>query len=257
MIVNKNDLLEFISKYSLNGRFESVKLEYDDELKKLHTSFKSQDKSILGSVSLKSFDMGNDTIELGINDTLKLTAMLNIFKSDDVDVSLKLANGNATHLQIMDSKNTTKAHYNLADVSIIPPAGVIKKNPEFDFNIKLNFIDQFNGAFRALKSETFMIENDSLQGECKMVLSEDSDPMSNFKGSQVVINLDLVDELDKDITDLYFPTDTFKSILSANISPELTKAEFKISSQGIMKLCFESPKFDSVYYVVAKTIGTN
>ena len=52
--MEKQSLNRFVSKYNLAGLVESVKWESKDG--SLTTSFISDDKSVLGSVSMKEFD---------------------------------------------------------------------------------------------------------------------------------------------------------------------------------------------------------
>ena len=67
--MEKQKLNRFVQKYTLAGLVESVKWESKDG--SLTTSFISDDKSVLGSVSMKEFDGSNAT--LGVYDTTKLT----------------------------------------------------------------------------------------------------------------------------------------------------------------------------------------
>ena len=72
--MEKQQLNRFVSKYNLAGLVESVKWESKDG--SLNTSFISDDKSVLGNVSMKEFD-GPDT-SFGVYDTTKLTKMLSV-----------------------------------------------------------------------------------------------------------------------------------------------------------------------------------
>jgi len=76
--MEKQKLSRFVSKYNLAGLVESVKWESKDG--SLTTAFISDDKSVLGSVSMKSFD--NSDASFGVYDTTKLTKML----SDKSDI---------------------------------------------------------------------------------------------------------------------------------------------------------------------------
>ncbi len=58
--MEKQKLNRFVSKYNLAGLVESVKWESKDG--SLNTSFISDDKSVLGSVTLKEFESTNATI---------------------------------------------------------------------------------------------------------------------------------------------------------------------------------------------------
>ena len=58
--MEKQQLNRFVSKYNLAGLVESVKWESKDG--SLNTSFISDDKSVLGNVSMKEFDGSNTTL---------------------------------------------------------------------------------------------------------------------------------------------------------------------------------------------------
>ena len=62
------------------GLVESVKWETKDD--NLSTSFISDDKSVLGTVTLQNFGFDNTTF--GVYDTTKLTKMLSVL-SDDIE----------------------------------------------------------------------------------------------------------------------------------------------------------------------------
>ena len=76
--MEKSKINRFVQKYTLAGLVESVKWETKDNT--LSTSFISDDKSVLGSVSISYFDFQNTT--LGIYDTSKLTKMIAVLDDD-------------------------------------------------------------------------------------------------------------------------------------------------------------------------------
>jgi len=72
--MQKVKLDRFVQKYNLNGQAEQVKWKSKD--KKLSTSFITQDKSLLGKVTLDNFDF--EETELGIYDTAQLKSLLGV-----------------------------------------------------------------------------------------------------------------------------------------------------------------------------------
>ena len=72
--MEKSKLNRFISKYTLAGLVESVKWEIVDG--ELTTHIISDDKSVLGSISMKDF--GYEDASFGVYDTTKLTKMLSV-----------------------------------------------------------------------------------------------------------------------------------------------------------------------------------
>ena len=111
--MEKQSLNRFVSKYNLAGLVESVKWESKDG--SLTTSFISDDKSVLGSVSMKDFDSTDATF--GVYDTTKLTKMLSVL-GDDIEFSINDIDGKSVSLKFKDG--STSVNYMLADLSVIP-----------------------------------------------------------------------------------------------------------------------------------------
>ena len=143
--MEKQSLNRFVSKYNLAGLVESVKWESKDG--SLTTSFISDDKSVLGSVSMKDFDSTDATF--GVYDTTKLTKMLSVL-GDDIEFSINEIDGKSVSLKFKDG--STSVNYMLADLSVIPNVPDLKQLPDFDTEIKLdsNFISKFIKAKGAL-----------------------------------------------------------------------------------------------------------
>ena len=95
--MEKQSLNRFVSKYNLAGLVESVKWESKDG--SLTTSFISDDKSVLGSVSMKDFDSTDATF--GVYDTTKLTKMLSVL-GDDIEFSINDIDGKSVSLKFKD-----------------------------------------------------------------------------------------------------------------------------------------------------------
>ena len=130
--MEKQKLNRFVQKYTLAGLVESVKWESKDC--SLTTSFISDDKSVLGNVSMKEFDGSNTTF--GVYYTTKLTKMLSVL-GDDVDFSIQDIEGKSVSLKFKDK--STSVNYMLADLSVIPNVPDLKQLPNFDVKIKIGF----------------------------------------------------------------------------------------------------------------------
>ena len=159
--MEKGKLSKFINKYSLGGLVESVKWESNNNT--LSTSFISDDKSVLGNVTMGEFKFRDSGF--GVYDTSKLTKMLGVLGTD-VDFDLTEVDGKSVSLKFKDG--STSVNYMLADLSVIPSVPDLKSLP--DFNIKLNldtnFITKFIRAKGALQDEnsfTFLQENGKSQ----------------------------------------------------------------------------------------------
>ena len=233
--MEKQNLNRFVSKYNLAGLVESVKWESKDG--SLSTSFISDDKSVLGNVTMKEFDGTNSTF--GVYDTTKLTKMLSVL-GESVDFSINDIDGKAVSLKFKD--NSTSVNYMLADLSVIPNVPDLKQLPPFNVEIKLdaNFISKFIRAKGALADEnnfTFMCKD----GKGQIVLGH-----SNINTNRISIDVDCT--CDGDVQPISFSATYLKEILVAN--KEATDATLKISSQGLSHIRFEIDNYESNYYLV-------
>src|SRR5210317_1237066 len=233
--MEKQSLNRFVSKYNLAGLVESVKWESKEG--SLTTSFISDDKSVLGSVSMKEFD-GNDT-SFGVYDTTKLTKMLSVL-GNDVDFSINDIDGKPVSLRFKDG--STSVNYMLADLSVIPNVPDLKQLPPFNVKIKLDdtFISRFIKAKGALPDEnnfTFTCKDNHGQ----IVLGH-----SNINTNRISIDVDC--ECDGDVDPISFSATYLKEILVAN--KEASGATLNISSQGLSHIQFEVDEYEANYYLV-------
>jgi len=236
--MEKQQLNRFVSKYNLSGLVESVKWESKDG--SLNTAFISDDKSVLGSVSMKEFDGSDATF--GVYDTTKLTKMLSVL-GDDVDFSIQDIDGKPVSLRFKDG--STSVNYMLADLSVIPNVPDLKQLPNFNVEIKLdsNFISKFIKAKGALADEnnfTFVCKD----GKSQIILG-----YSNINTNRISIDVDAT--CSGDVDAISFSATYLKEILVAN--REATDATLKISSQGLSHIHFEIDNYESNYYLVEIT----
>jgi len=232
--MEKQSLNRFVSKYNLAGLVESVKWESKEG--SLTTSFISDDKSVLGSVTMNEFEGSDATF--GVYDTTKLTKMLSVL-GDDVDFSINDIDGKAVSLKFKDG--STSVNYMLADLSVIPNVPDLKQLPEFDSEIKLdsNFISKFIKAKGALDENNFTFT--CKDGKGQIVLG-----YSNINTNRINIDVDCVCK--DDVEPISFSATYLKEILVAN--KEATDATLKISSQGLAHISFQVDNYESNYYLV-------
>ena len=96
--MQKTKLNRFIQKYNLNGNVNRVKWTAKDNI--LATSFVTEDKSLMGNVSVSNFQFDDGDIGVYTTDQLvKLLGVLgedvvlNVSRSGDKAFSLKVKNG--------------------------------------------------------------------------------------------------------------------------------------------------------------------
>jgi hypothetical protein len=233
--MEKGKLNRFVQKYNLAGLVESVKWETKDNA--LTTSFISDDKSVLGKVTMTEFNFNDTTF--GVYDTSKLTKMLSVL-GESVDFEISDVEGKAVSLKFKDG--STSVNYMLADLSVIPNVPDLKKLPDFNIKIKLdeNFISKFIRAKSALTDEnnfTFVVKN----GKAQIVLGH-----SNINTNR--ISIDVEGEIEGDVEPISFSATYLKEILVAN--KEAKDATLNISSQGLSHIHFEAGEYTSDYYLV-------
>ena len=215
--MEKQSLNRFVSKYNLAGLVESVKWESKEG--SLTTSFISDDKSVLGSVSMKDFDSTDATF--GVYDTTKLTKMLSVL-GDDIEFSINDIDGKSVSLKFKDG--STSVNYMLADLSVIPNVPDLKQLPDFDTEIKLdsNFISKFIKAKGALADENNFTFTCTGENNGQIILG-----YSNINTNRIKIDVDCTCKKDK-VDPISFSANFLKEILVAN--KEATDATLKISS---------------------------
>jgi hypothetical protein len=233
--MEKQKLNRFVQKYNLAGLVESVKWDVKDN--QLHTSFISDDKSVLGTLDMTGFD--HKDISFGVYDTSKLTKMLSVLGTD-VEFNVTDVNEKAVSLKFKDS--STSVNYMLADLSVIPNVPDLKQMPPFDVKIKLdqNFIGTFIKAKGALADEnTFTFV--SKGGKPQIILG-----YSSINTNRISIDVDCENE--GDVKPISFSATYLKEILVAN--KEAKDATLHISTQGLAHIHFEVDDYTSNYFLV-------
>lgn len=233
--MEKQRLNRFIGKYHLGSLIESVK--WESENNSLQTSFISDDKSVLGKVTMTDFEL--EKSQFGVYDTTKLKNMLAVL-GEDIDFSLSSVSEKIVSLKFKDK--STFINYMLADLSVIPNVPDLKKLPEFDVNIKLdeNFISKFIKAKAALSDEnnfTFL----SKDGKDQIILG-----FASINSNRITIDVDR--DGAGDVEPISFSATYLKEILIAN--RDAKDATLKISTQGLSHIHFEVDNYISDYYLV-------
>ena len=200
-------------------------------------SFISDDKSVLGTVTMKEFN--NSDSEFGVYDTTKLTKMLSVL-GNDVDFSISDIDGKPVSLKFKDS--STSVNYMLADLSVIPNVPDLKQLPNFNVKIDLDetFINKFIRAKGALPDEnTFTLV--CKDGKSQIVLGH-----SNINTNRITI--DVESDCEGTFDPISFSATYLKEILVAN--KEATDAVLNISSDGLSHIHFEVDNYVTDYYLV-------
>ncbi len=233
--MDKNRLSRFISKYNLAGLVESV--SWKAESRTLTTRFISDDKTVLGTVSVSDFDFEDSTV--GVYNTNTLKSLLGVL-GNDINISLKKVDEKPISLSL--TSDSTTVQYQLADLAVIPNVPDLKQLPEFGISIDMdgNFIEKFIKAKSALSDiDNFTVLSE--KGKLKIVIGYSN---INTNRVELVVN----DTFDGEVKPISFSAKYFKEILSAN--KEANKATLKVSKDGLSHVEFAVDGFSSSYYLV-------
>jgi hypothetical protein len=229
--MKKSSLEGFISRYTLGGEIESVKIISDKS--GMSVKFISDDKTLLGTVTSEDTEFADG--EFGVYTTSQLKNLLGV-----LDANINVTAGSAA-LEFSD--NSTTVNYMMADLSVIPAVPDIKQIPEFESEITLS--DEFIGRF--IKSKGALSESDTFTFQCKGGKGEIILGYSKINSNRISIKVDCTCTKDS-VGPISFSAKYLKEILNANRTPKA--ATLKIATAGLAHCAFESEGFKSEYFLV-------
>jgi len=236
--MNKQKLTGFVEKYSLGNTIESV--PWSVKSNTLTTNFVSEDRTLLGSVTLNSFDL--DDSEVGIYNTTQLQKMISVLGSD-VTVKFKKAEERAIAIDMTDGD--VSLNFMLSDLDIIPKAPKLKTLPDTTVEIEMNndFITKFVRAKNALsESDNFTVISNNI---CQVILGE-SDTNTNK------ININVKTVVNNNLSAISFNANYLKEILAAN--RDHTTGKMEVCAGGLAILTFSNADYTSKYYLVQTNV---
>ena len=236
--MNKQKLTGFVEKYSLGNTIESVPWSISNNT--LTTNFVSEDRTLLGNVTLNSFDL--DDAEVGIYNTTQLQKMISVLGSDIV-VKLKKAEERAIAIDMTDGD--VSLNFMLSDLDIIPKAPKLKTLPDTTVEIEMNndFITKFVRAKNALsESDNFTVISNNI---CQVILGE-SDTNTNK------ININVKTVVNNNLSAISFNANYLKEILAAN--RDHTTGKMEVCAGGLAILTFSNADYTSKYYLVQTNV---
>lgn len=243
--MKKEKLVNFITKYSLGGLCNQVKVVSKE--KKLYTSFATDQKDLLGFVVMNDVDIKNpgDTtlssdFQFGIFNTSVLTKILSAMQNE-VDVNFTEEFGKIVSMQVND--NIMSSQVMLADLDIIETPPTINELPPVDvsLNITSMFIDQFVKAKNALPdSDTlaFVQKND----EVNLIIN-----YADHNTDKITLKME-PNEMNSVIPVMRFNANLIKEIFTAN--KDCTQGSISLSSQGLMTITFQGESYNTKYLLV-------
>jgi len=236
--MNKQKLTGFVEKYSLGNTIESV--PWSIKKNTLSTDFVSDDRTLLGNVTLNSFEI--DDAEIGIYNTTQLQKMISVLGSE-VTVNLKKADKRAIAIDMTDGD--VSLNYMLADLDIIPKAPKLKTLPDTTVVIKIDndFITKFVRAKNALsESDNFTVISNNIT----QIIIGESDSNTNK------ININVATEVSNKMSAISFNANYLKEILAAN--RDHTDGKMEVCAGGLAILTFSNADYTSKYYLVQTNV---
>lgn len=239
--MKKDNLTNFIKKYYLNGRTNTVVIEARPS--GLYTIFADEEKSVIGMITSKNDSgIGDIDTEFGVYNTKRLLGMINLIEDDGFNVELNIEKEQVASMKLSDSKS--KSEFMLSPPSIIKkPKFKMAEMPKWDIIIELDnkFVSRFVKTLSVLEESKFTVASD---GETvKLILG-----VGNVKTDTVKFDVDgtVNNTTAKSIN---FSASALKEIFSVN--SDFGGAKLHVSYQGISFLEFTNDDFECKYYLLA------
>lgn len=238
--MQKSDLISIVKKYFLEGSTQSVKWQIKD--KNLTIDFKTDDKSILGQIS---YNLDLPDCEFGIFDAASFISFLGAL-DEDIQINYHYERNKLIGLDLSDK--VINATFMLADLSILDAVTGLKREPEWDCEIKL----KKENIDRIIKSKKSL-------NDAKLVAFEPFQDLSNPNAEKVEliinysthntnrINLQVDANILNSFSLVAFNVDMLTKILSANL--QFKEAILKLSGQGLLMVEFKDEDYESRYYL--------
>lgn len=237
--MKKENLLQFINKYSLGDNISTVLIKSENDT--VSVDFISGDKTTKGTVVMKDFkDLGEAS--LGIYSTGKLKKMLDVL-DDDIDVEYKKEGSAGKISSVIFSDKKIKTKYVVCEQSVIPVVPKLKVEPtyEIEINIDNDFIDDFIRVNNAIDTDTFTVI--SKDDTVKFVFGYVKNTNTN------TITIDVKAKEQANVDEVTLNSNMLTEVLKAN--RDLKSGSIKISSAGLSFAKFVSDKYETEYYLVA------
>lgn len=236
--MNRNYLQSILEKCYLSGLISSTRLKVSN--KNIKLNFTNESKTFIGSVESSDFDLKD--CEIGLYDLSQFLKLINIL-DNLIEVTTFEKNGIIQKLLIAD--NVYDLEYPLANISIIPKAGELNIEPNYnvEFNIDKELISKFLRGYKALKPETLIIEPDT--NELKFLLGESGDFSNKVNFKTASKNSSIPG------SPLHFNANIIAEIFNNNSESEIGKGLID-ESEGLMKFEFQYQNIKSTYLIAAK-----
>lgn len=231
-----NSLSELISKYSVGGNVDSVKISVKGN--SASVGLITADKTLYGEVTVPGFDIEDS--DLPVYQTALLTKILKVFGSE-IKISPYKVEGVAKYIDISDS--VMDARFVLADASIIPQTPKLKTMPEFQVSIPITaeLVSKIASAGNALDVNHITFNSDGTN-VVTVTIGYSNNNTTRVKFN--VSNANVTGALDY----VSFNLSYIREILNANSN--MKNGIMKISNSGMMHISMDDVDKKSDYYMV-------
>lgn len=241
--MEKNTIETFIKKYHLNGLIEGVQLDIKNST--INLKARTADKTFMVALHQKKTDLPDASV--GIMDSPQLLKQLGSL-SENISLTYATHVGDANYVMglVMDDGKLEQTHV-CALIANLPDQPNLKSIPTtFDVEISLtdDFISTFLKAKNSLGAKLFTLVMNKKKQKLEMVLGY----QEKNAASKSSLQLPTLNDKDTVTEPISFSADHLKEILAAN--SEVKDAVLKISEQGLACVEFDSPEFQSKYYMV-------
>jgi hypothetical protein len=239
-MISKQDLLDFISKYSLDGVIQTVRWECTPS--KLSVMAWTDDRHVYTHVELSNINTWlNDNCVYGVYDTSLFKQMLSALS--EIKTMSDVYHNNIPVAFTVQDVDDVVVTYALADQSIIPVVPLIKEPPfTLSFELSRELIDKFLRSKSALSSET-TFKLDTIKNTLSFVIGS-----TTGNSNKIVIPITPC----KEQISLKLNIGYFRNILTINKSASTIQMD--VTNNGLLKISSTERNYKANYYLAHITI---
>lgn len=242
--MQKSKLLDIISKYSLAGRCNSVRLSVDDE-KQLSITLRHSAGQYYMTGTFNDFDLRE--CEVGVFDTESLTKILSAV-DNEFQMKLKYERDTPVALELSDS--AIDIQFLLADLNLEifekPAPQKMYPDTHVSFELDRETMDRFIRSKNAVKDAViFAVLTD--ENKIKLIINYSENPSNQI---QMVVDGEVTSQITEP---LGFNADVVRDIFTAN--KNAASGKFEVSNIGLLTLKFQGDGWNTKYLVSKLEIG--
>lgn len=242
--MQKNKLLDIISKYSVSGRCNSVRLVVNDE-KQCSIVVRQDVGQYYMSGTFNDFDL--QECEVGIFDTESLSKILSAV---DNDFQMKLKHERDTPVALELSDSAIDIQFMLADLNLKifekPSPQKMYPDTHVSFELDRETMDRFIRSKNAVKDAViFAVLTD--ENKIKLIINYSDNPTNHI---QMVVDGEVISQISDPIG---FNADVVRDIFAAN--KNASSGKFEVSNVGLLTLTFQGDGWNTKYLVSKLEIG--